>query len=312
MPFRPRPAPSRVLVPAMLALLGTSGCGESVNTESTRRPGAEAITRAVDSLAAEAGAEIALYYRNLGTGDSVQVRPDLRFHAASTIQLPVAIRLMSDVESGRRTLDDSVRVGATFESIVDGSSYVLDPALDAHPELYDRVGDRLPLRELVEAMLIGSSNLATNLLVRELGAEAVTDAVRGLGADSTAVLRGVEDVPAFEAELVNTTTARDLATLLTALERGRTPGAEHILGLLERQAFREKIPAGVPAGVRVADKSGWIEGVSHDAAVVYPPSDPPYVLVVMTRGVATPERAEQIIVALSRTVWSVHLRGPHP
>ena len=39
--------------------------------------------------------------------------------------------------------------------------------------------------------------------------------------------------------------------------------------LLLRQTRRWKIPAGVPAGVRVANKTGETSSVQHDMAIVY-------------------------------------------
>ena len=57
------------------------------------------------------------------------------------------------------------------------------------------------------------------------------------------------------------------------------------------QEFSSENPAGVPAGTPVAHKTGWITGVLHDAAVVYPRGRAPYVLVVLTRGFADGEVA---------------------
>jgi len=69
------------------------------------------------------------------------------------------------------------------------------------------------------------------------------------------------------------------------------------------QEFNEEIPAGLPAGTRVAHKTGWITGVLHDAAVVYPRDRTPYVLVVLTRGIPDDKVARQLIADISRLVY---------
>jgi beta-lactamase class A len=270
------------------------------------------VQAAIDSLAAAAGAEVSVYYRSLdanaGAADSLLVRADVRMHAASTMKVPVLVQLFLDHETGRLSLDDSLEVTTSFRSIVDGSPYELDRTSDSDSSLYAHAGEARPLRELARLMIVRSSNLATNLLIDLVDARRVTATMRSLGADSIEVLRGVEDIPAFEAGLNNTTTARDLGILFVALGTGRIASEasrREILGILEQQEFRDKIPAGLPAGVRVANKTGWITGISHDAALVFPPARPPYVLVVLTRG-AEAEAAERLIADVSRRIWTHH------
>jgi len=121
------------------------------------------------------------------------------------------------------------------------------------------------------------------------------------------VLRGVEDQKAFDRGLNNTTTARDLAVLLAAIAQGRAASDSSsaiMLDILTRQEFRAGIPAGIPPGTQVASKTGNITGVNHDAAVIFPPTRPPYVLVILTRGFASPMAAEAYMAAVSRAVWA--------
>ena len=69
-----------------------------------------------------------------------------------------------------------------------------------------------------------------------------------------------------------------------------------------------RIRAGVPARVPVASKTGEITAHYHDSAIVYPPGRPPYVLVVLTRGIAADADGEGLIAAISRAVWN-HVTG---
>jgi beta-lactamase class A len=130
--------------------------------------------------------------------------------------------------------------------------------------------------------------------------------MRGLDAYDLQVLRGVEDGKAFDAGLNNTVTAHDLMIVLRALAEGRaaSPAASaRMIEILSGQEFNEKIPAGLPPGIRVAHKTGDITGVHHDAAIVYPPGGKPYVLVVLTAGFEEEKAADAAIADVSRAVW---------
>lgn len=268
-----------------------------------------------DSLRARLAARIAatpaeavgVYFRDLGAGDSVLLNADHRFHAASTMKLPVMIQLFRDRDAGLLSLDDSLPVTNTFRSILDSSPYHLDPADDSDSSLYKLVGRQVTIRRLIELMETVSSNLATNLLINRVGAPRANATAHALGADSILVLRGVEDIPAYRAGRNNTTTARDLGALLVALAQDRAASAascREMRDILSRQHFTEGIPAGLPAGTRVEHKTGWIEGVVyHDAAIVRPAGRAPYVLVVLTGGIQQDSVAYDLVADVSRMIY---------
>lgn len=266
-------------------------------------------TRLAARIAAAPAQAVGVYFRDLGSGDSVLLDANHRFHAASTMKIPVMIQLFRDRDAGLLSLDDSLPVTNTFRSIVDGSPYHLDAADDSDSSLYSLVGQRLPIRRLIELMETVSSNLATNLLIARVGARRANATAHALGADSILVLRGVEDIPAYRAGRNNTTTARDLGMLLAALAENRAASAascREMRDILARQRFTEGIPAGLPAGTRVEHKTGWIDNVVyHDAAIVRPGGRAPYVLVVLTGGIQQDSVAHDLVADLSRMVYAV-------
>jgi len=255
---------------------------------------------------------VGLYYRDLATGDSLTVGSARRFHAASTMKLPVMIQLFRDRDAGRLSLDDSIIVTNTFRSIVDSSPYQLDRSDDSDSTLYKRIGQRASIRELIELMETVSSNLATNLLIARVDAQRANATAHALGADSILVLRGVEDGKAYRAGLNNTTTARDLGVLLAAVANGTAasqPSCREMLAILSRQQFNEGIPAGLPAGTRVYHKTGWIDQVVyHDAALVEPANRDRYVLVVLTASIPKSDDAYALVRDLSRLVFESRAR----
>jgi len=271
----------------------------------------EAARPEIERLIQASGAFVAVAARTLDGGEPLLIRPDDSFHAASTMKVPVMIELFAQARAGRLRLDDPLPVRNEFASIVDGSPYRLDPADDSDPEVYPSVGGTMSLRRLCEAMITASSNLATNLLIQKLGVENVRRQVHRLGADGMNVLRGVEDGKAFQAGLVNTTTARALMVLLEKIARGKAVGREpsrEMVEILKRQKFTEAIPAGLPPGTAVAHKTGTITKIHHDAGIVY--AERPYVLVVLVRGIADEKESAALIAAIARAVHGAVQASP--
>jgi beta-lactamase class A len=255
---------------------------------------------------------VGVYFRDLTTRDSVLVGARVRFHAASTMKVPVMIQLFRDRDAHRLSLDDSIPVTNVFRSIMDTSSYELDKGDDSDSTLYARVGGKASIRELVELMETVSSNLATNLLIGRVGAPRANATAHRLGADSILVLRGVEDGKAYRAGRNNTTTARDLGVLMAAIAQNRAATAaacREMLEILGRQHFKEGIPAGLPARVRVYHKTGWVgKVVYHDAAIVELPAGRRYVLVVLTGGIQKDEDAYKLVSDISQIVYEAIAR----
>ena len=105
----------------------------------------------------------------------------------------------------------------------------------------------------------------------------------------------------------NTTTALDLMIIFRALGESKviSPDASaKMIEILAAQEHNQGIPAGLPAGTRVAHKTGSITKISHDAGLVIRPDGSSYVLVVLTRGFAKGDDADGVISAISRAAWS--------
>ena len=250
---------------------------------------------------------VGLYYRSLARPESLLIGANLRFHAASTMKIPVMIQIFRDADAGLLALHESLAVHTAFPSLVDGTPFSVGKEDDSDTTLYALVGKRTAVRDLLERMITRSSNLSTNLLIERVGADRAQHSARALGAWSIQVLRGVEDGAAYRAGLNNTTTARDLGALLGAIATGRAAtraACDSMLGILGRQEFNEGIPAGLPPGTRVAHKTGWIGGVVyHDAAIVTPAGSKGYVLVVLTGAVEQDSVAHNLVADVSRLLY---------
>lgn len=231
---------------------------------------------------------------------------DRPHYAASTMKLALVIAAYRLADSRTLDLDSMVTVHNSFASAVGGAGFQMDREEDSDPQTWQRMGTEVALRWLANRALVRSGNLATNLLLDVVGLEEVALTLADLGADSSSVTRGIEDAPARDAGRENLVTATDLARTLGALvtERAASPRAcREILATLAAQQINDAIPAGLPPGTKVAHKSGWVTGISHDAGLVYPPDSSPYVLVVCTTSGLAEDESLALIAGAAEASW---------
>ena len=248
-------------------------------------------------IAAHPQQTIGVAYYDIGSGDTLFRNEREVFHAASTMKVPVMLGIFEAISKGELRLDQPVRVHNEFVSILDGSKYSLEAREDSDPKLYDLIGKEVPLEELVRRMIVRSSNLATNIVIQFIGAPRIMALMHRLGANDIKVLRGVEDDKAYHAGMNNVTTAYDLMLIFRELHT--LPGAQKMMEILAAQEHNRGIPAGLPAGTRVAHKTGSITKIAHDGGII----DDAYVLVVLTRGFEKHKDAEKVIAAISRAIY---------
>jgi len=138
-----------------------------------------------------------------------------------------------------------------------------------------------------------SDNTAGHMLVRDVGGgEALNAWVASIGATSSNFFEG------------NTTTSADLAFLWAAEAKGDLGGAAAqawLYPLLTNTRTESGVPAGV-SGATVVHKTGTIDLVDNDAALVTSSPSGPYVLVVMTDGLGGAD-GWQLIANISTVVW---------
>lgn len=253
---------------------------------------------------------VSLWYGGVDGVAACAREADVAHYAASTMKLPLLVAAYRRHERGDVDLDAEVEVHNSFTSAADGSAFSLDQADDQDDQTWAAIGSTVTLRRLAERSIVASGNLATNLLLEQVGAGAVADVLSAAGCSSDTVLpRGIEDAAARACGLDNLVTASDLALVMAGVAR-RTlaePGTcAAIEDVLAHQEHRDKIPAGLPADVYVANKTGWVDGVAHDVALVRPAGHPAYVLTVCTTLHVSERTADDLIADLSRLVWESH------
>lgn len=266
-----------------------------------------------ETLATQKGT-YAVAFKDPGTGATLLFNGDTTFHAASTMKTPVLIEVYKQAAAGIRSLSDSITVKNEFRSIVDGSPYSLNPEDDSEKQLYNLIGAKRTLYQLVYDMIIMSSNLATNIVIEYVDAKKVTQTMRSLGAQNIQVLRGVEDSKAYRQQLNNTTTANDLMIIFDKLAGGQavdSAAAEAMIKILLDQKFNEIIPAKLPKTVKVAHKTGSITGVQHDSGIVFLPDGRKYILVILSKDLQNEKAAIENMATVSALVYR-YMAGQKP
>jgi beta-lactamase class A len=268
--------------------------------------GSRLIQRIQDSANRAGLTAVAVSFYDYESTVHFSYHADRPFHAASTIKLAFLFALFREVDKGRLKLESRLHVRNRFRSVVDGSIYRLDPGRDADTEIYRKLGRAVPVLELARAMIVRSSNFATNLLFDLLGLSAIRSALEEAGIEGIRVERGVEDETAFGQGLNNEVTADGLIQLLRVLCERRfltERSCEQLLEILFAQEFNRMIPAKLPPGTRVAHKTGEISTVCHDAGIVFLPDRQPYALAILTENTADHDGRQKAVAAISGAIF---------
>jgi beta-lactamase class A len=245
-------------------------------------------------------------FKDLVSGETLFINEKENFHAASTMKTPVMIEVYKQAEQGKFSLQDSIEVKNEFKSMVDGSVFYMDISDDSGEKLYNFIGKKVTIYQLIYDMITVSSNLATNILIDIVDAKNVMKTMAEIGAEDIQVLRGVEDLKAFDKGFNNTTTAFDLMLILESIAEGKivSEGAcNEMIEILSDQKFRSKIPALLPPEVKVANKSGNITGVEHDSGIVYLPDGKKYILILLAKNLADDSEGIKAEAEISKLVY---------
>ncbi|MDY3745462.1 MAG: serine hydrolase [Lachnospiraceae bacterium] len=170
------------------------------------------------------------------------------------------------------------------------------------------------IETLMKQMITVSHNESSNELVRLLsptgdnhedGMKVVNQYAEKYGYTDTNQGRDMLDYREVPAKGENYTSVEDTALLLREIYRGTCVNEEYsrvMLNLLKQQERTWKIPAGLPQGVKSANKTGELPDTENDAAIVFGETTD-YILCVMAQGLANTSQAQKNIQNISGVVY---------
>ncbi|MEO5500221.1 MAG: serine hydrolase [Ginsengibacter sp.] len=264
------------------------------------------IRRQVQQVIDTSQGNFAVVFKDLKSNNYFSINGEEVFHAASTMKTPVMMEVFKQVNQGKYALSDSVLINNEFNSIVDGSPFSLDSSSDSDPDLYKYIGSKLTLASLLARMIDMSSNLATNTIIKIIGAGNVNNTMVKLGVKNLKVLRGVEDQKAFDLKLNNVTTADDQLILYESLAKGKfinKHSCRQMIEILSKQKHNEIIPAYLPKNVLVAHKTGSITGVEHDGGIIILPNGHRYILVLLSKNLIDEKTGIEALARISKLIY---------
>jgi beta-lactamase class A len=219
--------------------------------------------------------------------------------AASTIKLLILVTLFAraDAEPGL-----SRRAIALSASNIVGGSEVFGGAVP---------GDRYKVDALAHAMIARSDNTASNALIDLLGFARVNRTAHALGLRATRLGRYFSDTPQPRRIGLNHTSVEDLARIALAVAHGArnggsaivsSAGCRRMLAFLSDQEDRGKIGKGLPAGMRLANKTGELAHVRGDVGIVNPGMPAEYALAIMAYDLEADGRGDEAIAEITRVL----------
>jgi beta-lactamase class A len=222
----------------------------------------EELTRQIAAWADAQPANYGIVVRELGGDErTAEYQADRSMTTASTYKVFLVYAFLHAVEQGDAVFDEQLPIGYSAEACID--RLLLRSENDCAYDLGNTVG-----WDSIDLLLPQYDYVATSLNNYDANGQTTN-------ADKKS-------------------SARDEALLMERLASGTLLDAGHtemMLSRLKQQIWRERVPAGVPDGVVVADKPGWLDGVQNDAAIVYG-SKGTYVITIMSDGSPTAPLAQ--------------------
>lgn len=209
---------------------------------------------------------------DLTSGDRWDVRGDWVFPQASAIKISILLELFRRAEGEPEILRKRVELNASTRTLGSG---VLHHLTDG--------GSALSLEDHAIYMILFSDNTSTNVLIDELGMEAINRLSASLGAPNTLVQRKMIQPESSARGDENLSTPREAAAIMERIATCDLPmgeaGCRRVREILEIPKAGP-VRAPVPASVPIAYKPGGITGVATVWALVGL-ADRPYVVSVM-------------------------------
>lgn len=216
--------------------------------------------------------KLAVYCKNLVTGEILDYNGDIPMMAASVIKIPVLIETFRQIQAGMLKKDQL---------------YVLEegdklPSCGCLNRMH--AGLNLTVQDLYNLMIILSDNTAANILIRLLGGtEEINGSLAKMGYQTCRVSRLLFDSEASDKGIENYVSGREIGDMLEKMYRGKMidrKSSEEMLEIMKSQRLKNKIPFYFQGCVPIAHKTGEDDGITHDVGIIF--GSQPFILCCMS------------------------------
>lgn len=243
---------------------------------ATSSPDLLSLEQQLRTVVGSASSNVGVAALDLASGQTVSINGDVRFPMASTVKVAVAAAYLSQVDHGRRSLDDRIS-GISAQS-------------------------------LMERMLIHSDNHATDMLIRDLGGPSgIQKWVQFQGLTDFRVDRTIARLLADKRDLWDirdSSTPLAMVDLLQRIDKGdvlKPQSRAYLLSVMGRCATgSNRIKAFLPWGTRVEHKTGTLNGYTSDVGFITLPNGHRVAVAMFARGGADRPRT---IATAARAIY---------
>lgn len=248
--------------------------------------------RQVEQAAAKIDGVVGYVVTDLTTKEQITTKLERQpFPTASTIKLSILYELLKQAEAGTRALDKPVPLDRA--QVVGGSGvlqHLTTPAIS--------------LRDHAALMIILSDNTATNVVIDAVGMDNVNVRMSAMGLADIRLRRKMMDVAAARRGDENVASPASLATIAELLWRGEGLSKESRDAALKiLREVEGQVRSAVPGDVPVFLKTGSLDGVRAEAAVVEVQGRP-FSLAVMTTYLARDDDGDRVIREIASAAFS--------
>ena len=222
-------------------------------------PSLVSLEQQLNSMVAGSSADIGIAALDLNTGETVSIKGNTPFPMASTVKVAVAALYLSQVDHGRRSLDDTIK----------GQS----------------------ARSLMARMLIHSDNRATDMLIGDLGGPSTIHAwLQQNGVTGLRVDRNIAQLLAAKRDLWDhrdSSTPSAMVDFLKRIYRAeliKPASRDYLLDLMAQCATGKNRMKALLPGVPIEHKTGTLDGLTDDVGFITMPDGHRVAVAIFARG----------------------------
>jgi beta-lactamase class A len=257
------------LIVALLAFVATPATAAS-------SPDLISVEQQLSSMLAGTSADVGIAALDLNTGETISIKGDTPFPMASTVKVAIAALYLSQVDHGKKTLDDTIH----------GES----------------------VRRLMDKMLIYSDNRAADVLFKDVGGpHAVHRFLKDHGIQGVRVDRTIAQLLADKRDLWDardSSTPKGMIELLKRIYKAEIispKSRDYLLSVMAKcHTGRNRMKWLLPAGTPVEHKTGTLNGLSDDVGFISMPDGHRIAVAIFARGGSDRPRT---IAEAARTIY---------
>lgn len=246
-----------------------------------------ALERACHTFADQAGEIAVIIESKANLSDRIAVNSSMTMPSASLVKVAIACAAASDPDLD---LLAPQAIGDLDETFYCSILQAFEP------------GDQVSLKALIGMMLIVSDNPATSAVLDAVGMDKVNTWLAENGLRDTNLSIGFNDGSLGAPLRANLTTAEDCLSLLKLVEK--RPEYGFVRHMLRNNLRNERIPKRLPDSAVIAHKTGTLNGLMHDIAIVESP-EAAYYLIALADGLPDGHDFAGEIARFSEEVYGV-------